>query len=67
MKLRYKPIKWADMPMSARKAWRRYTQAIPAYDLSLTKGWEWFQAIPCKQYVFAVNRSGDWYVAEAAT
>lgn len=61
----YRLIQWADMPFTVRKAWLRMCKAFPGYDLSLTRGWEWFQAVKDPGHIYATNRSGDWYVADS--
>lgn len=62
---RYRRISWADMPLYARKAWIRMCKALPAYDLALTQGWETFQPAQDRgRFIYAVNRSAQWYVAE---
>lgn len=61
--MRFKHVDWKDLPVGARKAWLRM-QRFPAYDLSITGGWEWFYHGKWQQKCYAVNRSGHFYVAE---
>jgi hypothetical protein len=61
--MRFKPLKWADMPLSARKAFIRTVRAFPGE--GRIKGWEWFQTIAEPDKMYAVSRDWRWFVAQA--
>lgn len=61
--MRFRYVGWAGMPLAARKCFLRMTKVCPAYDLSLTGGWETFDHGMWETSRYAVNRTGHWYVA----
>jgi hypothetical protein len=61
--MRFKPIRWSDMPMSAKKLYVRTDRMFPNVNGRI-KGWEWFSTLTEPNKTYAVSRDMRWFVAD---
>jgi hypothetical protein len=61
--MRFKPLRWADMPLSARKCYMRLCRSFPGVD-GRFRGWETFHTWAEPNKMYAVSRDMRWFVAK---